>query len=66
MGYDKKTKIVKTDGSNQIQWRGDRNLQLYDKDLETHLRAATAEFYKKKSEIWMGTHSCHEYILKMS
>ena len=47
-------------------WVGEKNLIMYDTEFENHLKQATTEFYRKKSEIWHTTFSCYQYILKVS
>jgi len=52
MGYEKKTILKKLDGSGELVWVGEKNLLKYDTEFETHLKANTTEYFKKKSEIW--------------
>ena len=65
MGYEKKAQIKKNDNGTFI-WLGEKNLIMYDQEFENHLKQATTEFYRKKSEIWHTTFSCYQYILKVS
>lgn len=64
MGYEKKIMIKKVD--NEINWMGEKNLILYDKEFEIPLKEATQKFYAKKADEWSENFSCHEYILKIA
>ena len=65
MGYEEKVVINKRGGAQDLNWVGDRNLMVYDKDFEAHLKVATEEFYRTSSEKWRGMLSCFEYVLKV-
>ena len=43
---------------------GAARFNIYNKELETFLLAATSEFYARESASWIGTDSCPEYMKK--
>ena len=65
MGYTKKIGIQKLEGGNYI-WKGEKNLTVYDREFEKHLRDQTNEFYMKKAATWSDQYNCSEYINKIS
>ena len=66
MGYEEKVVINKRGGAQDLNWTGDRNLMVYDKEFELHLKKATQEFYQTSSDNWRQQLSCFEYVHKVS
>lgn len=64
MGYDNEKVQIKRDDRG-INWVGEKNLMLYDKEFEAPLINETVRFYSKKAELWSQNCSCYEYILKV-
>ena len=65
MGYEHKVLINKRGGAADLDWVGDRNLMVYDKEFETQLREATTDWYAKTTAAWRTNMTCHEYVLKV-
>jgi hypothetical protein len=65
MGYEEKVVINKRGGAQDLNWTGDRNLMVYDKEFEIHLKKATEEFYSSSSDKWRLSLSCFEYVHKV-
>lgn len=66
MGYEEKVVIAKRGGAQELTWTGDRNLMVYDKEFEAHLKKATEEFYSSSSDQWRASLTCFEYVHKVS
>lgn len=65
MGYEHKVLINKRGGAADLDWVGDRNLMVYDKEFETQLREASTDWYAKTTAAWRTNMTCHEYVLKV-
>jgi len=52
--------IIKQD--DDYVWKGDKNLNIYEKKFEEPLLQSTKEEFFKKSSLWMGSNNCPEYL----
>jgi hypothetical protein len=49
MGFDVKVTIRKFEGSNGLQWDGDKNLARYDDEFQKHFESNSTEFFRAKA-----------------
>lgn len=43
-------------------WKGDKNLEIYEKNFEKPLIDKSREEYQQKSTLWMSRLNCPEYL----
>lgn len=48
----KKIVIVKSPGSSDMDWRGEKLMQIYDEKFETHLLKETSAYFLSKAKEW--------------
>lgn len=63
MGYEHKVLIAKKGGSTDLDWLAERNLMVYDSQMERQLLEETTLYYKMMAQKWFKTVSCYEYVL---
>ena len=52
--------IVKQD--DDYVWKGEKNLNIYEQNFETHLILRSKEEYSQKSQGWLCNFNCPEYL----
>ena len=48
-----------------MEWRGVKNLQIYEEEFEKQLETNTREFFRDRGQQWLQSMSCNDYINKI-
>lgn len=53
-----KIQIVKTAGSSEMTWKGEKKMEIYDKQFEVYLLDETERYFLMKAKEWQETMDC--------
>lgn len=58
----KKITIVKNMGTSEMDWRGEKMMQIYDEKFENFLLEETQKYFLAKAKEWQESMDCDQYI----
>lgn len=59
MGYNLQTNIyILKNAMNDFEWRGEKNLKVYEEHFETKLCEHTRKYYAEKAKYWLLNMGC--------
>jgi len=49
-------------GTSEMDWRGEKLMQIYDEKFEKHLLEETSRYFLSKAKEWQESMDCDQYI----